>query len=444
MIRTIWARFGKLPPAKQLLFGYLSYAVLGWFLLCLPITHRVSGLSVLDHLFISTSALSTTGLTTISVSDSYNFLGELIILLLIQAGGIGYMTFGSFLVVAVASKLDPVHSQISRAALSIPSSFSVEKFIVNVIRFTLITEGIGALMLAGAFHNAGHGILHSLWSGIFHSVSAFCTAGFSLYNNSFESFTQNVEINVVIALLSFLGAIGFIVCADLANFLELRSKSLTLTSKVIVVFTGGLTVAGTLLIFLFEPSLQSLPEQQRFLPAFFQTMTAMTTVGFNTVPIGHLSKATILIIMVLMIIGASPGGTGGGLKSTTVASILGVMVSIVRGRSEVRLWGQTISAANILTAVAGLGFYLAFLVGGAYLLEMCQSTAGFDQNLFEAASALGTVGLSMGITSSLTVAGKMVIIVLMFSGRVGLLTFGMALLRNDLPNSGASEPELVI
>lgn len=443
-MKRAWVRYHRLHPAKQLLLGWLFFVALGWILLCLPITHQISGLNPLDHLFISTSALSTTGLTTISVSDSYNGLGELVVLLLIQVGGIGYMTFGSFLILARTGKLSANDAQISRAAFNLPEAFSIEEFIGKVIRFTLIAEGIGALWLGGAFYNAGMGLPHAAWSGIFHSISAFCTAGFSLYNNSFESFTQHAEINLVIAALSILGAVGFIVFADVANFLNLRSKGLTLTSKVIVFITGGLLVGGTLLMLFFEPSLQPLPANQQILPSFFQAMTALTTVGFNTVPIAQLSKATILLIMAMMVIGASPGGTGGGLKSTSFAAILGVTISVLRGRSEIRLWGHPISAENIFTAVAGLGFYLFCLIGGTYLLDMTQQASNFDQNLFEVASAIGTVGLSMGITASLTPLGKLLIILLMFCGRLGPLSFGIALIAQEPPRTEHQESELVV
>lgn len=442
---TIQERYQRLHPARQVALGYLAYMVIGWLLLCLPFMHQAPDLRALDHLFTSMSALSTTGLTTISTADSYTWLGELVILLLIQIGGIGYMTFGSFLVLGRADALPPERAGIARTAFGLPASFPVGRFIRDLIQFTLIVEAIGALFLYGNLRNLGLPIGHAVWSAAFHSVSAFCTAGFSLYNNSFESYVGHVEINLVISVLGYLGAIGFIVWTDVWDYLNnRRSHMLSLTSKVILSATAALGLIGTMLIFLNEPAIRTLPPQQQLLAAFFQTMTAQTTVGFNTVSIAPLSKATILLITGLMIIGASPAGTGGGLKSTTVGTVFGVIGSLMHGRREVRLWNQPVPTESVLAATASLGLYLTFLFVGTYFLEMTQ-TSLFDQNLFEAASALGTVGLSMGITPSLTATGKIIIIALMYLGRVGPVTFGIALVQQRPPESSSSESaELVI
>jgi trk system potassium uptake protein TrkH len=337
-----------------------------------------------------------------------------------------------------------VRAGIARTAFGLPRSFPVEQFIRDLIQFTLIVEGVGALFLYGVLRNAGFGVAHASWSAIFHSVSAFCTAGFSLYNTSFEAFAGHVELNLAIAVLSYLGAMGFLVWSDVWGFINHRRRdALSLTSRVILVATAGLSLGGTLLIAFTKPMIRTLPLEQQLLAAFFQTMTAFTTVGFNTIPIAGLSKATILLLTVLMVIGASPAGTGGGLKSTTVATVLGVMGSVLRGRRDVRLGSTPISTDSLLTAVAGVGFYLVFLLAGAYLLEMTQ-TSTFDQNLFEAASALGTVGLSMGITPSLTAVGKLIVVLLMYGGRVGPLTFAIALVQPRPPEPAGPEPELVV
>ncbi len=411
-------------PAKLAFLGYLSYIGAGWLCLCVPLCQKGEGVESLDNLFIATSAVSTTGLTTVSVSDNYNFLGQLVILLLIQVGGIGYMTFGSFVILSRKPDLSQIRSQVGKTVFSLPTSFRIDKFLRSVIKFTLIIELIGAIALYAVFRNAG--MPDALWSAIFHSVSAFCTAGFSLYNNSFEGLAGDFWLNAVVALLSYLGAIGFIVCVDVWRVLRGKVNSLTLTSKIILGVTFWLTVVGTLLLFATEPSLQSKSVEDRLIAAFFQAMTSMTTVGFNTVGIANLSKASLLLLVVLMVIGASPSGTGGGLKSTTFTAIIGVMRSAVRGEQEVKFWGRPIPLERVWTAVASLGFYLTTLIVGTYILEMVEKSS-FIENLFEAASALGTVGLSMGITATLTHIGKLVLILLMFCGRLGPLTFGMAL-----------------
>jgi trk system potassium uptake protein len=238
--------------------------------------------------------------------------------------------------------------------------------------------------------------------------------------------------------LAYLGAIGFIVCLDFWNIITRRTGAMTLTSKIILWSTFWLALGGTLVILLGEPTIQDKPLDQRILAAFFQTMTAMTTVGFNSVNIGALSKASILVLIILMVIGSSPSGTGGGLKCTTFTAVLGVMRSAIRGEKEVRFWDRPVPLERVWTAVGSLGFYIGVLVVGTYLLELTESSP-FDQNLFEAASALGTVGLSMGITASLTAVGKLIIILLMFAGRLGPLTFGMALFSTTASASPASD-----
>ncbi len=412
-----------LHPTKLVLLGYLSYVILGWILLCLPFAQRRS-VGAQDNLFIATSAVSTTGLVTVSVSDDYTLFGQVVVLSLIQLGGVGYMTFGSFLVLSRKRELTSTRQGISKAVFSLPRTFRIDKFIRSVILFTAAIETAGAVILYFGFRAAG--APQPFWNAIFHSVSAFCTAGFSLFNNSMESFAPNAYLNFAVAALSYLGAVGFIVCVDCWRKFTGKVDAVTLTSKIILWSTFWMSVVGTLLIFATQPSIAEKPVEQRLLASFFQAMTAMTTVGFNTVSIAQLSKASLLLLTVLMVIGASPSGTGGGLKSTTFTAVLGVMRSALRGDQEVRFWGRAVPSERVWTAVAGLGFYLMMLVVGTYLLELTES-GRFDQILFEAASALGTVGLSTGITPQLTGMGKLIVTFLMFCGRLGPLTFGMAL-----------------
>lgn len=211
-----------------------------------------------------------------------------------------------------------------------------------------------------------------------------------------------------------------------------KVEKITLTSKIILHTTFWLSIIGTLNIFLTESSIQQFPPDERLIASFFQTMTAMTTVGFNTIPISSITRASIILVTVLMIIGASPSGTGGGIKSTTLSAMLGVTGSVLRGDMKVSFWKNEVPNERIWTATATFCFYISFLLLGIYLLELTESFR-FEQIVFEAASALGTVGLSMGITGNLTNLGKIILIFLMFIGRVGPLTFGMVLfLKKDV------------
>lgn len=432
----LWTILLSLHPAKIVMLGYLSYIGVGWLLLCLPFM-QTQGLGCLDNLFTATSAVSTTGLVTVSTSDEYTFWGQLVVVLLIQFGGIGYMTFGSFVILSRKANISSLRSDIGQVVFSLPSSFRIDKFIRSVIIFTLIIETIGAVLLFPILSKSGDP--NPLWSAVFHSVSSFCTAGFSLYNNSFEGFAGNFWLNMIIAGLSYLGAIGFIVCIDFWRMLSGKVNRITLTSKIILLATFWLSVGGTVLLFLTEPSIQQLSPDQRLIAAFFQCMTSLTTVGFNTIAIGSISRSSLLVLIVIMVIGASPSGTGGGLKSTTFTAILGVMKSAVCGRKEVRFWGRLIPLERVWTAVASLGFYLSVLITGTFLLEMTE-TFSFEATFFEAASALGTVGLSTGITSSLSTMGKLIIIVLMYCGRLGPLTFSIALFLRS-PGAGIETDE---
>jgi len=425
----------SVEPARMVALGYLSYAVAGWLLLALPIAHSATRVPALDALFTSTSALSTTGLVTVSTGHDYNLFGQFIILVLIELGGIGYMTFGSFVVLSHSDTLSERRRQIGVTVFSMPREFRIDKFIRSVVVFTVITETVGAIALFLAFSHSG--IPNPLWSSIFHSVSAFCTAGFSVYDNSFEQLSGNFWVNLILSIESYLGAMGFIVFVDVWRRLIGKTQYVTLTSRIILVTTAGVSLVAVILFFLGEPSIRTLPLEERLMASCFQVMTSVTTVGFNTIPIGKLSQASLFLIIMLMIIGASPSGTGGGLKTTTFSAICGVIWSSLKGRNKVMFWGKVIPEERVWVAISTLGFYVGSLIIGCYLLSLTESAA-FESLLFECASALGTVGLSTGITAQLTPVGKVIITVLMFVGRVGPLAFGVALF---LPSGKRDEKE---
>lgn len=425
-------------PMRHVVMGYLMYVTVGWMLLSLPFCHR-SGSTAggLDHLFISTSAISTTGLVTVSVSGTYNFLGQLIVMILIQLGGIGYMTFSSFVILSQNKALSKTRQDILSTVFSLPESFKIYKFVKSVIVFTAVVETVGAILLYFIFRNAG--AENAVWKAVFHSVSAFCTAGFGLYDNSFESFSGHFWINTIIAALSYLGAMGFIVFVDIWRKIRGKITHVTLTTKIILFTSFYLSIIGTVLFFITEPSIQQLPGDKRLLASFFQAMTAMTTVGFNTVPIGAVSRASLLLIITLMVIGAAPAGTGGGLKCTTFTALWGLMMSVLKGRKEVSFWGRMIPELRVRLACVNFCFYVSALLAGTYLLSLTDRFVDFERLLFEAASALGTVGLSTGITGSLAAMSKLILIGLMYAGRVGPLTFGLALFFVNRPQTADTQ-----
>ncbi|QEG22253.1 Ktr system potassium uptake protein B [Mariniblastus fucicola] len=418
-------------PLKALLIGYLGYIGLGWILLCLPWSQGSGQVGPLDHLFTATSAVSTTGLATVGTSNSYSFFGQIVILALIQMGGIGYMTLGSFILLARNRELPAARKNVARWAFVLPEGFNVVHFVRNVVLFTFAIEFLGALGLFFAFRSAG--VENAIWQAIFHSVSAFCTAGFSLFPDSLEQFSTNFWVLSIVAMLSVSGATGFLVMSDLFGSLSGKRDRVTLTTRIILHATGWMIVVGWIGLFLLEPSYRNLSNEDRVLASGFQAMSALTTVGFNSTSIPTFAHAPVFLLLLMMILGASPSGTGGGLKSTSVSAALATVWSTLKGRSNVTFWGCEVPAHRLTMAFSSVVFYvIIFFAGGLVLL--CLQPEPMADVLFEAASALGTVGLSRGITGDLTPLSKFVVIALMFIGRIGPITFGLALF------SGESKP----
>ena len=431
----------NMSPAKLLLSGYVSYMLIGWALLCLPFAQQVP-VAAVDALFIATSAVSTTGLVTVDPGGSFTLFGEIVILLLIQAGGLGYMTIGSFATLAILGKLPGMRARAAKHAFNLPAHVKPKHFVVSVVVFTFTVEAIGAALLFAIF--TANGEDGALWLAIFHSVSAFCTAGFSLFSTSFEAYAANPWLNIVIATLSILGAMGFLIVVDTWRTLTGQARWLGFSSKVIVRMTLIFLLVGTVILFVVEPSIRSLEPVERLLAAFFQTMTATTTVGFNTVPIGGMGAAALMVLFFLMIIGASPAGTGGGLKTTSFAALVGLVRSTLKGRDRVRYLKRVVPNDRLQLATASLAYYFALAGTAMFLLFLTEPGAAFEIVMFEVISAMGTVGLSMGLTGELSTLGKLIVVVLMTAGRVGILTFGIAVASHDESRDEEADNDLVL
>ena len=427
-----WA---SLRPTQQLVIGFAAYVALGILALSLPWAQR-SHVGFLDNLFTAVSAVSTTGLTTVAVSSSYTFFGQLVILLLFQAGGIGFMTLSSVLIIARGRSLSESRLGVLRAGFAVPRYFVMQHFLVQVVTFTAIVQAVGAAILWWRF--SALGLPDAAWSAIFHSVSAFATAGFSLYPNSLEALSADWVVNLTIAALCYLGAMGFIVVQDVWYSLKFRERMLTFTSKVILWMTAAIFILGTALVVILEPSIATLPLPERLLTAAFQVMSASTTAGFNSIPIGAMAPSAIVVLLIAMLIGASPSGTGGGIKTTSLSAILGNIASVLRGRRTVVWLGHDIPLPRVLWAFAAASLYVMGVILGTLVLAASED-APFLPLVFEAVSAIATVGLSMGITSDLSILGKVTIIALMFVGRCGPLTIGLALLRPAEPEQPRPE-----
>jgi trk system potassium uptake protein TrkH len=411
-------------PQMNLVWGFFLYTLVGFGLLCIPLFHKTS-VGVLDNLFISTSAISTTGLVTLSVYDSYNFIGQLIVMGLFQIGGIGYMTLTTYYLLFTTQRITHWHNKIIDAEFTLPKTIKIKDFIKSVVIFTIVMETLGAISFFVAFQQEGMDTMKSIWFSIFHSVSAFCTAGFGLYNDSFESYSDNGFINTIISVLAIAGSLGFIVITDLWYRVSGRSKSISFTTKIVSYGFVLLLLIGTTLVYLAEPSVQN--SNSQLSESFFQAMTAMTTVGFNTISTGGLSLPILLFVTFLMYIGASPSGTAGGMKITTLTAMISVLKSRLFGQKKISFMGRVIPFERLYVATSTFILYTSVIFLFTFLLTFTEQFE-FQQILFEVASALGTVGLSTGITGNLTDIGKVLVIVLMFIGRVGVLTFGFALI----------------
>ena len=433
-VRRLFGRYRiwyyTLRPTYALMLGYIFYILVTLALLCLPICRKVSNVPAIDSLFTAVSAISTTGLQTVNFAETYNTLGQFIILLGIQIGGLGYMTLGSFVIMASKGYLPKTRLQIGKAVLAMPESFDPQRFFRHIVVFTLSIELIGTAMLWICFLPVG--IPHPLWAAFFHSVAAFCTAGISIFPNNLESFTDNTAICLTIALLSLLGGIGFIVLDDLYRSFKSKSLRTTLTTRIILVATFGAIIAGIVFLF-FDPNIAAFPLKKRMLTAVFQAVAALTTAGFNTIPISTLTAATMVIVIILMLLGASPSGTGGGLKTTTWSAAIAAILSFLRGKEEITFFHSKVPHGRITAAFASITLYTITFALGTYCLLLCESHP-FEYVMFEVVAALGTTGLSCGITPELSVNGKILIMVLMFVGRLGVvsLALGAVALYHDI------------
>ncbi len=423
----------RLTPHQNIAQTVLSYTVLGTLILCLPFmtTARVS---IIDNLFTAAAAVSTSGLSTVNFADSYTLLGKLVVLLLIQIGGVGYMTFSSFIFISFSQRHHlRLHQQEALSTeVSLPKTLKMTDFLWSAVVFTTIAESIGAVILYNYFRANDFGTWTALWYSVFHSVSAFCTAGFSLWNNSLENFADSGTINTVISCLALAGSIGFIVIADVSNFIRRKTKEISLTTKIIVLATMALLCLGTLTLFITTPSL-TLTE------AFFQSVAAMTTCGFSTVNVSLLSSASLLVLVLLMCIGGAPAGTAGGIKITAFCTVVAIMRARLQLRSRVSLLGRRLPLPRLYAATSTFLLYTLFLFISIFMLTWTEHLP-FLSLVMESAAALSTGGLSTGISSELSLLGKLIIIGTMIVGRIGVLTFGTAVLASEEDSDKEKKP----
>lgn len=414
-----------MSPVQQFVISFLVLIFTGAFLLKIP-SATVSGITFVDALFTSTSAVCVTGLVVLDTAKDFTFTGQVIILLLIQLGGLGIMTFtigifsmfgGSF-----SLKWRFAFGEIYNEVAIIPPAQILKK----IISYTLFIETVTAIILFTQFIRQ-FSITDSIWFSVFHSVSAFCNAGFSTFTDNLVSYQDNPVIILSIAANIILGGIGFIVLTELANFKILRKKKLfrqfSLHSKIVILTTSILIFGGTFLFMFLEWNyiIKGQPLITKFLSSFFQSVTCRTA-GFNSVDIGSLRQSTLGVMMLLMFIGGSPGSIAGGIKTTTTAVIAGMVISKFKGKKQVIFWNRSISEDITNKSMTLVILAFIFIYASTILLLSIHSfddKNSFLQVIFEVISAFGTVGLSTGITSRFPDPGKLLLSLVMFVGRVG-------------------------
>jgi len=428
LFRKITRWFGASPP-RTLLMGFGLIILVGALLLRLPIA-STSGKSMpfIDALFTATSATCVTGLVVVDTGTYFTTFGHWVMILLVQIGGIGFMTMATLFALILRRRISLKERLILQTSLNQGSIEGLVRLVRKVILFALALETVGALLFTIRFlfdMPLGRAIYH----GVFHSISIFNNAGFDLKGEfrSFSGYATDLYINVVSMALIILGGFGFVVLADLFDIRKKRSFSLH--TKVVLTVSAGLIVIGMLIIFIFEfTNGRSIGDESfghKMLISLFQSVTTRSG-GVATVDVSEFRQATQFFMVILMFIGASPGSTGGGIKTTTFAVLVGAVLTMIRGKEDVVLFRLRLAQERVYKAVTVTLFCIGIVMLGTMILATTENAA-FLKILFEATSAFGTVGLSMGLTGSLTVAGKLTIISLMFIGRLGPLTLTYAL-----------------
>ena len=436
--------FKNLSPIRILVLGFIILTLTGTFLLMLPeASVNGSSQSFVDALFTATSGVSTTGLVVVDTGSYYTLFGQWVVLILVQIGGLGYMVFIVLAFLGNRKNISLQGRKILRESLSRPPKIDMIHFVKVVFAFTIIIEILGAIGMY-VYWSRFFPFSKALYISVFHSISGFCTAGFGLFSDSITSYGHNIYLNIVIDLVCIAGAVGFFVLFDVYEFILKRIKKepqaqLSLQSKIVLIITFILIITGSIAVFGFEGTKFSSSFGNKALDATFQVISASTTTGFNTINIGSMTNSSLLVIIFLMFIGASPGSTGGGIKTTSFGILIKNIFSILEGKKDTILFKRKISNDLISNAFVLTGISLIWITAAVIILDRTENVS-FIRILFETISAFGTVGLSTGITGGLSITGKIIITLTMFLGRVGPLALGFSLFKSER-NNGYTYPE---
>ena len=421
-----WRR-ERITPARIIIFGFLLLILLGTLLLMLPFaTRERGGAPFADALFTAASATCVTGLVVHDTATYWSLFGQLVILFLIQVGGMGVVTMAVAIFIFSGKRIGLRQRWVMQESISAPQMGGIVRMTGFILRTAFAIEGLGAAVLAIRFCPQ-FGLWRGLWYSVFHAVSAFCNAGFDLMGqkapfSSLTGFAGDPVVNLTVMLLIVVGGLGFLTWGDIAAH-HLHFREYRLQSKLILVTTGVLLLSGALFFLLYEfrlPRWEALSPGETVLAALFQSVTPRTA-GFNTVELAQMSRPSQLMTLLLMLTGGSPGSTAGGFKTTTLAVLLLCAAAVFRRRRSAQCFGRRLQESAVQNACAIFLLYiLLFLTGG--ILICCIDRVPLMDALFEAASAIGTVGLSLGGTARFSAISRLILIFLMYFGRVGGLT----------------------
>ena len=432
----------KLNPMQILSLGFLLIILIGGILLSLPISSSTGEYtSFIDAVFTSTSAVCVTGLVTVDTGTHWNLFGQTVIMLLIEIGGLGFMSFTTLIAILLGKKITLRERLILQNAMNTFNIQGVVKMVKYILLFTISIQAIGALIFCTQLipeYGLGKGLFYS----IFHSISAFCNAGFDVFGGGVSLTTHNTNALVILtaAALIIIGGLGFGVWTELYNVKRIRRFSVH--TKIVLLVTGFLVIGGTILMLLFEynnpETIAAMNGGEKVLNSFFAAVTPRTA-GFNSISTSGMTSAGKFLTMILMMIGGSPGSTAGGIKTTTVGVLILTVICVIKRREDTEVFSKKISKDLVYKAFT-LFFIGSGLVIVVSLLSFTETGASFTAILYETVSAFGTAGLTIGLTPNLSVIGKVLIMLMMYIGRVGPLTVVLSLTKEKI-KSGIKYPE---
>lgn len=427
------AKIRKFNPSQVLALSFLGAISIGTLLLLLPWSTVQGQIKFIDALFTATSAVCVTGLIVQDTPTFFSPVGQVIIMILFQLGGLGIMTFSTLILLVSGRKISITDRLIIQEGFHYGFLRDLKTLVKKIFLFTLVIEGLAWSLLFWRWRGE-FPWLKALFISLFHAISAFCNAGFSLFSTSLVAYRHDLLVNLTMITTIILGGLGFLVLQEGTQLVQSRLRkrhfTLSLHTRLVLAMTGGLIFLPWLLFLGAEwnRSLVEFSLREKFLASLFQVITARTA-GFNTLDLTTLSYGSIFLLILLMFVGASPGSTGGGVKTTTIGVIFFFVRSKLLARDSVPLFQRTLPLEVVTKAFTLVTLALSFISLASFLLFLTQPQLNMAQAFFEVFSAFGTVGLSLGITSQLTPVGKIIIIITMYSGRIGLLTLLYAVSR---------------